>query len=110
MSELHLFLAFLGVLVGCGGWYAIRAHRRQRQLRDEAMAKQVAHQILASIQPVESQAPLTTGRFFVCLTFYEGDNASLARKAWEAQRILPAPTNGRLEFWDGQDCRGRYPE
>lgn len=110
MSELQIFLTFLGVLVIGGGWYAIRAHQQQRRLRDEAMARQVAGHILASIQPVESKAPLTTGRFFVAITLYEGDNASAARKAWEAQRILPPPTVGRLEFWDGKDCRGRYPE
>lgn len=48
-------------------------------------------------------------RFFVGVSFYDGPAGGDARRAWEREVAKPAPSVGTLEFWDGDDCRGRYP-
>lgn len=49
-------------------------------------------------------------RFYVGLTLYDGDEGGSARRHFELAREMGMPEVGVVEFWDGLDCRGRWPE
>lgn len=51
----------------------------------------------------------SSARYYVGVTMYDGLAGGDARKVWEREVAKPAPTVGTLEFWDGTECRGRYP-
>jgi hypothetical protein len=83
-----------------------------RRLLD-GFAERVADRVMARINaaPPMIEAPSARpSRFWVGVTLYDGAEGSGARKTWERERMKGAPAVGRLEFYDGDDCRGRYPE
>lgn len=95
--DLAVFVGFIALLVVVG----VMLHRRQA-------AKWRALLAAREEQQKATLETLTPKRFRVVSIWYDGENGGDARRALEAR--IPQHVDGeRLEFWDNDDCRGRYP-